>query len=97
MAPQERWASISAAGSTISGLARTGRISPAIKDQLKKKAAARTQRVTKKHQEEDELLATLEAAADASMPVDVDLTSDPDLAAPAGDPDASAGSGGSSL
>jgi hypothetical protein len=95
MAPNERWASISAAGSTVAGLARTGRIAPAIKDTLKKKAATRTQRASKKNQEEDDLLQTLEAAANVEMPVDVD--SDEEPAAVAGEPSASAVPTGSGL
>jgi exonuclease VII large subunit len=95
MAPQERWASISAAGGTVAGLARTGRIAPAIKETLKKKAATRTQRVSKKGQEEDDLLRTLEEAANAEMPVDID--SDEEPAGTAGAAGASAGSDGSGL
>ncbi len=95
MAPQERWASISAAGGTVAGLARTGRIAPAIKDSLKKKAATRTQRASKKGQEEDDLLQTLEAAANVEMPVDLDSEAEP--AGAAGAAGAPAGSDGSGL
>ncbi len=95
MAPQERWASISAAGGTVAGLARTGRIAPAIKDALKKKAASRSQRAIKKSQEEDELLETLEAASNATMPVDLD--SEAELAETASAPGASTGADGSGL
>jgi hypothetical protein len=95
MAPSERWATISAAGSTVAGLARTGRIAPAIKDALKKKAATRTQRASRKSQEEEDLLQTLEDAANVEMPIDVD--SDVEPAATAGESSASAGTSGSSL
>jgi hypothetical protein len=95
MAPQERWASISAAGSTIAGLARTGRIAPAIKDALKKKAGARTQRANKKSQEEEDLLQTLEAAINAEMPVDINSEEEP--ADAAGASSSSAGTSNSGL